>query len=174
MQEQIRQFLRDKNRAVLLFDYTAPGNVVHAWTKIQNPFRFAFNVLVIKICKYLPFSTKNFLLRQLLGMKIGKNVGIASEVDFDGFFPMLIAMEDNVVIGWRVNILCHEFTQRKIRLGRVRVKQNALIGAFSVIRSGVTIGENSMVAMCSFVNKDVPDNELWGGVPARKIKELVQ
>lgn len=122
----------------------------------------------------MPSRVNGFLLRKLLNMGIGKNVGIASEVDFDGLFPELISIEDDVIIGWRVSILCHEFTQKKIRLGRVRVKRNALVGAFSVIRCGVTIGENAIVAMCSFVNKDIPDNELWGGVPARKIKELTQ
>jgi len=26
--------------------------------------------------------------------------------------------------------------------------------------------------MCSFVNKDIPPHELWGGIPAKKIKSL--
>jgi acetyltransferase-like isoleucine patch superfamily enzyme len=30
----------------------------------------------------------------------------------------------------------------------------------------VTIGENSVIAAYSFVNKDVPDNEIWAGIPA--------
>ena len=172
MREQIKQFLKNQNQAVLLFAYTAPGNVIYESANPQNPFKTVFNSFIIKICKYVPAVMKNFLLRKFLRMKIGKNVGIAPEVDFDGLFPELITIEDNVVIGWRVNILCHEFTQKQIRLGRVRVKQNALIGAFSVIRSGITVGENSIVAMCSFVNKDVPDNELWGGVPAKKIQDI--
>lgn len=173
MQKEIRKFLRDQTRAVLVLDYAAPGNVAYEGAAIQNPLRSVFNLFVIKLCKYVPLRIKNFLLRSLLRMKIGKNVGIALEVDFDELFPELVTLEDNVIIGLKTYILCHEFTQKKIRLGRVHVKQNALIGAFSVVRSGVTIGENSMVAMCSFVNKDIPDNELWGGVPARKIKKLV-
>ncbi len=172
MKEQIRQFLKEQHRAVLSLDYTSPGNITYEGVSLQNPFRSVFNIFVIKLCKYLPLRIKSFFLRKLLGMKIGKNVGIALEVEFDELFPELITIEDNAIIGLKVYILCHEFTQRKIRLGRVHIKQNALVGAFSVIRSGITIGENSIVAMCSFVNKDVPDNELWGGVPARKIKEL--
>ena len=174
MQEQIKQFLKDQAQVVLVLDYASPGNVTYEGVTIQNPFRSVFNLLVIALCKYMPLRMKNFLLCNLLGMKIGKNVGIALGVEFDELFPEVVTIEDNVIIGLKVHILCHEFTQKKIRLGRVHIKQNALIGAFSVVRSGVTIGANSMVAMCSFVNKDIPDNELWGGVPARKIKDLVE
>jgi acetyltransferase-like isoleucine patch superfamily enzyme len=36
----------------------------------------------------------------------------------------------------------------------------------------VTIGENSIVAAHSFINKNIPKNEIWGGVPAKLIKKL--
>ena len=36
---------------------------------------------------------------------------------------------------------------------------------------GVTIGENSIVGAFSFVNADVPDNEVVAGVPAKIIKK---
>lgn len=35
----------------------------------------------------------------------------------------------------------------------------------------VTIGESAVVAAYSFVNKDVPKNELWAGIPARLKKD---
>jgi serine acetyltransferase len=36
----------------------------------------------------------------------------------------------------------------------------------------VTIGKNSLIAAYSFVNENVPTGELWGGVPAKKIKNI--
>jgi acetyltransferase-like isoleucine patch superfamily enzyme len=36
----------------------------------------------------------------------------------------------------------------------------------------VTVGENSIVAAYSFVNRDIPKNEVWGGVPIKRIKKL--
>jgi len=55
--------------------------------------------------------------------------------------------------------------------GQVVLKKNCKIGSHSVIMPGVTVGENSIVGACSFVNKDVPDNETWGGCPAKPIKQ---
>jgi acetyltransferase-like isoleucine patch superfamily enzyme len=37
---------------------------------------------------------------------------------------------------------------------------------------GVTIGENSVVAAGSVVSKDVPDNVIVGGTPAKIIREI--
>ena len=49
------------------------------------------------------------------------------------------------------------------------MKDNAVIGARSVIKSGVTVGENSVIAMGSIVVKDVPDNTVVLGSPAQVV-----
>ncbi len=36
----------------------------------------------------------------------------------------------------------------------------------------ITIGENSVIAAYSFVTKNVPDNELWAGIPAKFVKKI--
>lgn len=36
----------------------------------------------------------------------------------------------------------------------------------------VTVGKNSIIAAYSFVNTDIPDKQLWGGIPAKLIKKL--
>jgi acetyltransferase-like isoleucine patch superfamily enzyme len=51
--------------------------------------------------------------------------------------------------------------------GPVTLKKNSKIGSHSVIMPGVTVGENSIVGACSFVNSDIPDNAIAFGVPAR-------
>ncbi|MDB4285820.1 acyltransferase [bacterium] len=56
--------------------------------------------------------------------------------------------------------------------GKVILKRNARIGSHSVVMPGVTVGENSIVGAFSFVNKDVPDNVVVMGQPARIVKEL--
>lgn len=52
----------------------------------------------------------------------------------------------------------------------VIIKRNAWIGMNSVVMKGVTIGENAVVGAGDVVTRDVPDNAIVGGVPARIIK----
>jgi acetyltransferase-like isoleucine patch superfamily enzyme len=54
----------------------------------------------------------------------------------------------------------------------ILIKKNAWIGANATILQGVTIGENAVVAAGSMVYKDVPDNVVVGGVPAKIIKHI--
>lgn len=52
------------------------------------------------------------------------------------------------------------------------VGKNVWIGSNSTILSGVTIGDNAIVAAGAVVTHDVPANTIVGGVPARKIKDI--
>ena len=54
----------------------------------------------------------------------------------------------------------------------VRVGDNVLIGANAVVIEGVQIGNGSVVAAGAIVTKDVPENVVVAGVPARVIKKI--
>lgn len=54
----------------------------------------------------------------------------------------------------------------------VIIKDNVFIGARCLILKGVTIGNNSIIGAGSLVTKDIPDNEIWAGNPAKFIKKL--
>lgn len=56
----------------------------------------------------------------------------------------------------------------------VAIGDNVWIGASCVVVAGCTIGDNAMIAAGSVVTRDVPPGELWGGVPARKIRDIEQ
>jgi acetyltransferase-like isoleucine patch superfamily enzyme len=56
----------------------------------------------------------------------------------------------------------------------VIIKNNVWIGMYCVIMKGVTIGNNSIVAAGSIVTKDIPENCVYGGNPAKLIKELIE
>ncbi len=107
---------------------------------------------------------------------IGKNVFI----NFDCTFLALggIIIEDNVLIGPKVSMLSEghplDPEQRDSLVpGKVHIKKNAWIGANATILPGVTIGENSVVAAGAVVSKDVPDNTVVAGVPAKVIKSII-
>ena len=52
------------------------------------------------------------------------------------------------------------------------LKNNCKIGSHSTILPGVTIGKNSIVGAHSLINKDIPDNVIAFGVPAKVIQKL--
>lgn len=107
--------------------------------------------------------------------KIGKNVFI----NFDCVFLDLggITIEDNVLIAPKVSLLTegHPLSpeNRHALIPKpIHIKKNAWIGAGATILQGVTIGENSVVAAGAVVSKDVPDNTIVGGIPAKIIKTI--
>jgi acetyltransferase-like isoleucine patch superfamily enzyme len=108
-------------------------------------------------------------------IKLGKNVFInhaCSFLDLGG-----ITIEDDVLIGPRVNLVTENHpidpaARKHLDLKPIIVKRNAWIGAGATILPGVTVGENSIVAAGAVVNKDVPDNSIVGGIPAKFIKAI--
>ena len=108
-------------------------------------------------------------------ISIGKNVFI----NFDCTFLALggITIEDDVLIGPKVSFITESHPldpeQRKGLIGKpIHIKKNAWIGANATILPGVTIGENAIVAAGAVVSKDVPDNTIVGGIPAKFIKNV--
>ena len=152
--------------------YEGIKNPAYEHHKTAGRIRPIANGFICHLCRGIPFIKMKNSLYRLIGVQIGKNVVIAAYVTIDPFFPQLITIDDNVIIGVGATILSHEYCQDGLRKGKVHIKQRALIGAGSLIRAGVTVGEHAIVAAKSFVNKDVPDYTMVGGVPAKIIKNI--
>lgn len=147
-------------------------NAALSWKELRNPARVVLNAVVIYFCMLIPSARIKRFFYRAIGAKIGKNVVIAPDVFIDPFFPELVEIGDNSIIGWGTKILAHEFVLNSVRLGRVKIGRNAVIGAFSVIRCGTKVGNNSVVAMMSLVNKDIDAFEMVGGVPEHEIRKI--
>lgn len=105
----------------------------------------------------------------------GKNIFINKEAMFTDLGG--ITIEDNVLFGPRVSLLTvnhiiDPIKRRGLTTKEITIKKNAWIGAGATILAGVTIGENSIVAANTTVTKDVPDNVIVAGSPAKIIKIL--
>ena len=112
---------------------------------------------------------------------IGNNVGISQSALI---CHKSISIGSNVKIGGGVKIYDTDFhsLDTRIRVSKedilnkvtapVLVKDNVFIGAFSIILKGVTIGENSIIGAGSIVSKNIPDNQIWAGNPAKFIREI--
>lgn len=119
---------------------------------------------------FLPFTSdfgKN--------IKIGKNVFINSGCRFQDQGGITIGDESlighNVVLATIDHALNPENRGTMI-LKPIELKRRTWIGSNAIILSGITIGENSIVAAGSVVTKDVPANTVVGGNPARVLKKI--
>ena len=54
----------------------------------------------------------------------------------------------------------------------IKIGDNVFIGANVFVLKGVEIGRNSIVGAGSVVSRDIPENEIWAGNPARFIKKV--
>lgn len=99
-----------------------------------------------------------------------------SDITIDTIYPKLITIESDCIITTGTKILSHFFNpqDRLFYQGKVTIKDHVFIGMNTLIVAPVTIGSHAVIAAGSVVTKDIPDYELWGGVPAKFIKSLSQ
>lgn len=110
----------------------------------------------------------NWMIQGVEGLKLGEKTDI-------GAFTYINA-RNGVDIGDLVQIgsHCSIYSESTIdgKKGKVILKKNSKIGSHSVVMPGITVGENSIVGAFSFVNKDIPDNVVALGVPAKVVKKV--
>jgi UDP-2-acetamido-3-amino-2,3-dideoxy-glucuronate N-acetyltransferase len=82
-----------------------------------------------------------------------------------------ITLEDNVHIGPNVTFTNDLFprSKQKFKIVRTIVKKGASIGANSTLVAGITVGQYALIGAGSVVTKNVPNNSLWIGNPARHV-----
>lgn len=107
-------------------------------------------------------------------LNIGNNVFVNYGVEIRCSTKVKIG--DNVLFGPLVSIMDRDFHQVEpvspVNSGDINIGNNVWLGRSVTVLSGVTIGDNSVIAAGSIVTKDVPPNVLVGGVPAKVLKEL--
>lgn len=121
-------------------------------------------------------------LRQL-GCRIGDNTVVyrPSKVYIDTTRPYLIDIGSNVKITEGVTILTHGYDWSVLNgvygsvlgsAGKVKIGNNVFIGMKTTILKGVTIGDNVIIGANSLINKNIPDNSVVAGNPARVICDI--
>ncbi|SOD98312.1 acyltransferase [Spirosoma fluviale] len=123
-----------------------------------------------------------FIMNYNSQLTIGDNVGLSYTVIT---CHHKITIGNNVRIGAQTIIYDTDFhslssyDRRQIPEDRslvlrkpVSIGNDVFIGAGSIILKGVTIGDNSIIAARSVVSKDIPANQIWGGNPAKFIRNI--
>lgn len=114
-----------------------------------------------------------------IGVRIGGNCRVYSSVSF-GSEPYLITIGDHVTLAADVMLITHDggaWVFREVRndmdcFGQITIGDNVFVGVRSIIMPGVRIGNNVVIGAGSVVTKDIPDNSVACGVPARVISSV--
>lgn len=130
---------------------------------------------------------------KILGAKIGNKTVICRRVDV--LFPKGLNISNNVAIGWFVDLDArgginighdtnisshtkfitgsHNIDDPKFKASflPINIGHHCWIGTGAIILQGVTIGDGAVVAAGAVVTKDIPPNEVWGGIPAKFIRK---
>jgi acetyltransferase-like isoleucine patch superfamily enzyme len=149
------------------------NNVRLGQNTVIHPMTNIYGCIISDNCRVGPFVEiqKNVM--------IGKNCKIQSH----SFICEGVIIEDNVFIGHGV-IFCNDRLPRATNidgslkkenewtLESVLIKKGASIGSNATILCGITIGYNSVIGAGSVVTKNIPDNQIWAGNPAKYIKNI--
>ena len=128
---------------------------------------FYAKAMLLRLAFALPANGPKVWMLRRLGARVGRGVYFSAGVWIDPTFPELITIEDGVFFGMGVKVLTHEYGIDQFRAGRVTIRRRAFIGGFAIIRCGVEIGENAVVAACAAADRDVPAGATLIQSPAR-------
>lgn len=116
-----------------------------------------------------------------IGVHFGDNLHIYGDAwNMFGTEPWCISLGNNVHITKEVLFITHDggtllfrskFPDLEITK-KIKVGNNVYIGVRSIILPGVSVGNNCIIAAGSVVTKSIPDNCVYGGVPAKFIKSI--
>lgn len=139
----------------------------------NNPFVNVKNLLFQLIALYIPGSTTlRVWLHRMRGVTIGKDVFIGISTLLETSKPKLIYLGNNVAITMRCLLVAHSINDKSKNVKNnysIRIEDNAYIGPGVIILPQVTIGEGSVVAAGSVVNRSIPPRTFVKGNPAKPI-----
>jgi acetyltransferase-like isoleucine patch superfamily enzyme len=119
-----------------------------------------------------PFTTvfTETLLHSGFGARCGRYVAIAGVLRDHP----LLKIGDGATIGQNSVLTAHAITHDEIVLAPIVIGANAVVGINCTVMPGVELGEGAVLApgAVATIGTKIPARELWGGVPARKLKDL--
>lgn len=112
----------------------------------------------------------NWLVQHKENFELGYKTDIGAFTYINAKYGVCI--EDFVQIGSHCSI--YSVSTIDSKQGPVILKKNCRIGSHTVVMPGITVGENAVVGAHSFVNRDISDNAVAVGVPAKMLDNLTK
>ena len=111
-----------------------------------------------------------------MGVNVGENCKFQFDVIIDFSHFWLIEIGNDVTLAPRVHILAHDASTYNYvgytKIGKVKIGNNVFVGANSTILPGVIIGNNTIIGAGSIVTKDIPENSIAVGNPAKVVGDI--
>lgn len=152
-----------------------------------------FCLLCLHLTTYIPLHSVRNLVWRLSGVKLGKmstlhtgvrvfdprgiRVGEGSIIGYrtflDGRAPLTVGSHTDIASEVMIYNQEHDLADPDFSAvdGPVEIGDYVFVGPRAIILPGVTIGDRAVVAAGAVVTKNVPEGEIVGGVPARKIRD---
>lgn len=160
--------------------------------RIQTIF-LEFWLMILRFVGYIP----SHVIRKIFYLASGINLPLSSTIHIGANFfnPGNIKIGDDTIIGDhcfldgrdKLTIGSHVGIASQVLIyndehnihsanyensfGPVTIGDYVFIGPRAIILPNITIGKGAVVAAGAVVTKDIPDFEIWGGVPAKKIAD---
>ena len=100
----------------------------------------------------------------------GQNeIGNHVTIRYDSILARGLKIGDGTYVCPRV--MTNNLDTGKHQIGGAKIGQNCFIGTNAVLQHGITIEDNVIIGAMSFVNRDIPKNEVWFGNPAKFFKK---
>lgn len=151
---------------------TSIGKIICNWpNKVSIGFSSMIeDCVMFKINK--PFETYN-------SIEIGNNVFVGFNCEFNSSTKIIVGDDCLIASFCTFSDNGHSFNNNELIRSQPCTKQdivvgnNVWIGTHCSILQGVHIGEGSVIGAGSVVNKSIPENEVWAGVPAKFIRNRI-
>ncbi len=116
---------------------------------------------------------RTWYFRTVYGMNIAKDVRLSFKSRIDRTNPKGLTIGEKTMVTFDAIILSHDYSSRR-HAATTKIGTHCFIGCGSIILPNTTIGNHVIVAAGSVVTKDVPDNCIVAGNPAKVVKTDIE